>query len=46
MLRRLETPDQRAERLDREAQEKRDERAREERDWDDRIRRNIKLYGP
>ena len=46
MLRRLETGEQRAERLEREVQEKRDERAREEREWDDRITRNIKLYGP
>ncbi|HEX3421796.1 MAG TPA: hypothetical protein VHS33_00130 [Sphingomicrobium sp.] len=44
--RRLESPDERSQRLDREAQNKRDESVANEAAIDRMIRRNIEQYGP
>jgi hypothetical protein len=42
----LETADERGERLKREAREKRDQTAEDDRAVHEMIRRNIELYGP
>ena len=42
----VETPEKREERHDREAQQKRDNSAAEDRAVDEMIRRNIEVYGP